>query len=75
MKLASLRHGGRDGALVVVSADLTCWRAVPEVAPTLQAALDDWIDVSAELASVHRLLNEGHYRDARLFQAEDMAAP
>jgi fumarylacetoacetate (FAA) hydrolase len=42
MKLASLKSGGRDGALVVVSDDLT--RAAPagHVAPTLQAALDDW---------------------------------
>ncbi|MDH3546533.1 MAG: fumarylacetoacetate hydrolase family protein [Gammaproteobacteria bacterium] len=41
MRLATLR-GGRDGRLVVVSRDLT--RCVPAdaVAPTLQAALDDW---------------------------------
>ena len=41
MKLASLR-GGRDGRLVVVSRDLRRAVPVPEVAPTLQAALDDW---------------------------------
>ncbi len=41
VKLASLK-GGRDGRLVVVSHDLTRAAPVPEVAPTLQAALDDW---------------------------------
>jgi fumarylacetoacetate (FAA) hydrolase len=40
MKLASLKHG-RDGSLVVVSRDLTRMLPVPEIAPTLQAALDD----------------------------------
>ena len=41
MKLATFK-GGRDGTLVVVSRDLTRCRAVPEIAATLQAALDDW---------------------------------
>jgi fumarylacetoacetate (FAA) hydrolase len=41
MKLASLKHG-RDGSLVVVSRDLSRALPVPEIAPTLQAALDDW---------------------------------
>ena len=41
MKLASLKHG-RDGRLVVVSRDLTRYLPVADIAPTLQAALDDW---------------------------------
>jgi fumarylacetoacetate (FAA) hydrolase len=41
MKLASLKQG-RDGSLVVVSRDLTRYLPVPDIAPTLQAALDDW---------------------------------
>lgn len=60
MKLASLRDGTRDGALVVVSRDLTRAIRVPKIARTLQAALDDWTARHAELASVYRLLNEGH---------------
>jgi len=39
MKLASLKHG-RDGRLVVVSSDLSHCPHAPDVAPTLQAALD-----------------------------------
>jgi fumarylacetoacetate (FAA) hydrolase len=41
MKLASLRNG-RDGRLVVVSKDLGRCIDASAVAPTLQAALDDW---------------------------------
>ncbi|PEQ12720.1 2-keto-4-pentenoate hydratase [Novosphingobium sp. PC22D] len=41
MKLASLKHG-RDGKLVVVSKDVTRYCAADNIAPTLQAALDDW---------------------------------
>jgi len=41
MKLASLKHG-RDGRLVVVSRDLTRCANASAIAPTLQAALDDW---------------------------------
>ena len=40
MKLATLKHGGRDGTLVLVSHDLTRCVAAPH--PTLQAALDEW---------------------------------
>ena len=41
MKLASLKHG-RDGALVVVSRDLSRAADASMVVPTLQDALDDW---------------------------------
>ena len=41
MKLASLKQG-RDGALVVVSNDLAWCADAAHIAPTLQAALDDW---------------------------------
>jgi fumarylacetoacetate (FAA) hydrolase len=41
MKLASLNEG-RDGRLVVVSTDLTRYTDAGRIAPTMQAALDDW---------------------------------
>ena len=41
MKLASLKSG-RDGRLVVVSRDLAWCAPADAIAPTLQAALDDW---------------------------------
>lgn len=42
MKLASLKSEGRDGRLVVVSKDLAWCADASQIAPTLQAALDDW---------------------------------
>jgi fumarylacetoacetate (FAA) hydrolase len=50
MKLATLRRGGRDGRLAIVSRDLTRCQLVPGIAPTLQAALDDWATVQPKLA-------------------------
>ena len=42
MKLATLKDGSRDGTLIVVSRDLKRAQKADHVAPTLQAALDDW---------------------------------
>jgi fumarylacetoacetate (FAA) hydrolase len=48
MKLASLK-GGRDGRLVVVSRDLAWCAEASHIAPTLQAALDNWANVAPAL--------------------------
>src|SRR3954468_8874770 len=48
MKLGSLK-GGRDGRLVVVSEDLAWCAEAGHIAPTLQAALDDWARVEPQL--------------------------
>ncbi len=58
MKLASLKNG-RDGTLVVVSRDLTRYVPVPEIAPTMQSALDRWAEVEKKLRSVSEGLNAG----------------
>ncbi|MEL7450886.1 MAG: fumarylacetoacetate hydrolase family protein [Pseudomonadota bacterium] len=58
MKLASLKNG-RDGRLVVVSTDLSRFVPVDGIAPTLQAALDDWANVSAALEAASGELNAG----------------
>ena len=42
MKLATLKNGSRDGRLVVVSKDLTKATDAARIAPTLQAALDEY---------------------------------
>lgn len=52
MKLASYKHG-RDGQLMVVSKDLSRAALATDIAPTLQAALEDWPNV--HLALEHRL--------------------
>ncbi|HEX8579804.1 MAG TPA: fumarylacetoacetate hydrolase family protein [Allosphingosinicella sp.] len=48
MKLGSLK-GGRDGRLVVVSQDLAWCADATHIAPTLQAALDDWAHAAPQL--------------------------
>jgi fumarylacetoacetate (FAA) hydrolase len=59
MKLASLRGGGRDGALVVVRSDNQVFAPADGVAPTLQAALDDWAEIAPRLAEVSAALAAG----------------
>jgi fumarylacetoacetate (FAA) hydrolase len=59
MKLATLKKGGRDGSLVVVSRDLLHCQAVPEFARTMQAALDDWDVIAPQLEEVYMALNNG----------------
>lgn len=58
MKLSSLKNGSRDGQLVVVTTDLSRCRPVPEIAPTLQAALDDWQAKAPMLAQAAQDLND-----------------
>ena len=58
MKLASLK-GGRDGRLVVVSRDLERAALAQGIAPTLQAALDDWARKKPALAALARELEAG----------------
>ena len=51
MKLASLKSG-RDGRLVLVSNDLAYYADAGHIAPTLQAALDDWDRVEPDLRNL-----------------------
>ncbi|HEY2068211.1 MAG TPA: fumarylacetoacetate hydrolase family protein [Rhizomicrobium sp.] len=74
MKLASLKHG-RDGALVVVSRDLTRCVAVAHIAVTLQAALDDWANTAPRLMRVYGLMNEGKVDGEKPFDAAACASP
>lgn len=59
MKLATLKQGGRDGTLVVVSRNLARCQPVPAIARTLQAALDDWENVAPQLRQVYEALDRG----------------
>ncbi len=74
MKLATLKQGGRDGALVVVSGDLM--RTVrAETAATLQAALDNWAAFSPALAGEWETLEEGAAGEILDFDPAACAAP
>jgi len=75
MKLATLKKGGRDGTLVVVNRALTHCRAVPAIARTLQAALDDWADCEPQLRQVYEALNSGAFTDPDRFDAAACHSP
>ncbi|HSX60543.1 MAG TPA: fumarylacetoacetate hydrolase family protein [Tahibacter sp.] len=57
MKLASLKEGGRDGTLVVVSRDLSRAVRAGGIAATLQRALEDWSHVAPRLNALSEQLN------------------
>ncbi|MCS6759223.1 MAG: fumarylacetoacetate hydrolase family protein, partial [Candidatus Devosia euplotis] len=59
MKLATLKNGRPDGQLVVVSADLTRFVSAGRIAPTLQAALDDWMALASPLSALGAQLGAG----------------
>ena len=75
MKLASLKEGGRDGTLLVVSRDLARAVKVPGIARTLQDAVERWSEVEAALAGTYAALNEGRARDAFDFDPARCASP
>ncbi|MEM8770627.1 MAG: fumarylacetoacetate hydrolase family protein [Pseudomonadota bacterium] len=69
MKLASLKQG-RDGRLVVVSKDLTRYTDAARVAPTMQAALDDWDAVLAGLQELAQGVETGSVPTERFHERE-----
>jgi fumarylacetoacetate (FAA) hydrolase len=62
MKLASVDDRSRDGRLVVVDPALTKQADASDIAPNLQAALDDWTAVEGRLAERARELADGEAR-------------
>ncbi len=73
MKLASLKHG-RDGRLVVVSSDLAWYADAGTIAPTLQAALDDWDRLEPDLRNLATDLDHEVIPRER-FHEREAAAP
>ena len=67
MKFATLKNGSRDGALIVVSRDLSRCVSAAAVAPTLQAALDNWEFTAPQLAALYDALNQGSAAEAQPF--------
>jgi fumarylacetoacetate (FAA) hydrolase len=73
MKLASLK-GGRDGRLVVVSNDLAWCADASFIAPTLQAALDNWDNLEPQLRGLAESLELGAVPRER-FHEHEAASP
>lgn len=75
MKLATLKAGGRDGTLVVVSDDLARAAKADGIAPTLQRALEEWDDVAARLRDLADALAEDRAEGAFEVEMEALASP
>jgi len=74
MKLASLKQGGRDGTLIVVSRDLKYHVLATDIVPTMQQALERWDQHAPRLNSLYQALNEGTSAAQPLDMAQ-LAAP
>ena len=59
MKLATLRANRPDGQLVVVSKDISRCVSAGRIAPSLQAALDDWERCAPALSELAAQLDKG----------------
>ncbi|HEX7341439.1 MAG TPA: fumarylacetoacetate hydrolase family protein [Rhodanobacteraceae bacterium] len=75
MKLASLKAGGRDGTLIVVSRDLARAVKATDIAATLQAALEDWSNTAPRLNALSEQLNAGSADGAFELDVTALAAP
>jgi len=69
VKLASIKDG-RDGKLVVVNTALTKMVVADNVAPTLQAALDDWATTEVQLQAIFNQLEKGELDGVEFNQAD-----
>lgn len=74
MKLASLKNG-RDGTLIVVSRDLSRYIAVPEIAATMQSALDQWQKLAPKLQAAYDALNSGKAANAQPIDWQKLHSP
>ena len=75
MKLASIKNNTRDGQLVVVNKQLTKAVSVPEIAGTLQLAMDNWAESSVQLEKVYKNLENGTVENAFDFDVNQAMAP
>lgn len=75
MKLATKKGDSPDGVLHLVSRDLSHSVEVTDIAPTLQAALDDWNRVAPKLEEIYHELNEGKVPGANRLDSRTLASP
>jgi fumarylacetoacetate (FAA) hydrolase len=75
MKLASLKNGGRDGALAVVARDLSKCVPVPRIAHTLQHAIETWSTTAPKLKAIYNHLNDGAAEHTESFAPERAESP
>lgn len=75
MKLATLKNNSRDGQLVIVSKDLRHAVTVPDIANTLQQAIDNWSFCHAKLQERYQQLNAGEIKNTLAFSEQAVMSP
>ncbi|MCC4586084.1 fumarylacetoacetate hydrolase family protein [Xanthomonas sp. NCPPB 1067] len=75
MKLGSLKEGGRDGSLIVVSRDLGKAVRATGIAATLQRALEDWSNIAPRLNALADALEDGSADGVFDLDPQALAAP
>lgn len=75
MKLVTLPNGSPDGQLALASRDLHVCVAIPDIASTLQAALEDWDRCEPLLRARSKELETGNINGQRPFDSSVAMAP
>lgn len=75
MKIATLDNGTRDGRLVLVDRKQERCAPVPDIATSLQQALDDWDRLAPRLRLAAQLLEDGKLAGEMPFDAARALAP
>jgi fumarylacetoacetate (FAA) hydrolase len=74
MRLATLRDGSRDGALIVVDTSGQRFARASDIAPNLQSALDDWQTAEPKLRARAERLSQGKLA-AEPLRTDELLAP
>ncbi|QWE02189.1 fumarylacetoacetate hydrolase family protein [Polynucleobacter sp. JS-JIR-II-b4] len=75
MKLASLKTGDRDGALLVVSKDLSRAALVPQIVKTMQKAIENWVSIQPSLSKIYEQLNANTSSEAFDLDVSKLESP
>jgi fumarylacetoacetate (FAA) hydrolase len=75
MKLATRRTSTRDGELIVCDHEISRAVSAATIAPTLQAALDDWDRLAPRLRALAQALEGGNAAGAFALDPAQLAAP
>ncbi len=75
MKFATRKNGTRDGEFLIVSRDNSQAVLASEVAPTMQAFLDDWDNLVGSAQAVSDALNAGERSDAFAVDQTQLDSP
>jgi fumarylacetoacetate (FAA) hydrolase len=75
MKLATLKNGTKDGSLHIISRDLRFAVSASDIAPTMQYALENWVQLEGPLTERFNALQEGGLPQAFAFETNSAIAP